>query len=192
MKSTTPPARKLLEHILLARRVEDDSLCLSDEVLSAALDGTRPLSASERSALQHSPLTLRRFRTLSIARKSPRAAANDDAWSESSGMLRAASDGAALSALRTDDGHWHLHFVAQDDQWRVILALSAAAPFAARVLREQPLLRVVDGGGAVLLQGRLDSDGECESAWAFASSPGDHLQQFGAQFAVQAVHQAGP
>jgi hypothetical protein len=33
------------------------------------------------------------------------------------------------------------------------------------LLREQPLLRVIDGGGAIVLQGRLDADGECERAW---------------------------
>jgi len=194
LKSTDEPAAKLLAHMLLARRVEGDRLLLSDARLNAALDGSRALDAGERAALRRSPLTLRRFRQLSIERtaSSPARAANDDAWSVSAGMLRAASSTAPVTQLRTDDQHWHLHFLEQEGNWRVVLALSAAAPFAARLLRERPLLRVLDGGGAVLLQGRLDSDGECESAWPFDSAPGHHLQQFGARFSVEAVHQAGP
>ncbi|MNR58708.1 hypothetical protein D3C85_1797680 [compost metagenome] len=58
----------------------------------------------------------------------------------------------------TDDGHWKLHFLPRHDAgsagWQIILTLDGEAPFAARLLQEQPLLRVVDGGGAILLQGR--------------------------------------
>ncbi len=170
--------RKLQEQLLLARRVEDDRLVLADAVLRAALDGSRTLSAAEAASLRASPLTLRRFKVLSDESR---------AWQGSAGMLRAADDGAALTALSTDDGHWTLHFLQQDGAWRVILALAASAPFAARMVREHPLLRVLDGAGATILQERLDSDGECEAAWPFAGAPAAHLQQAGAAFSVQAV-----
>ncbi|WP_306394430.1 hypothetical protein [Telluria beijingensis] len=69
--------RKLQAQALLGRRVADDRLALADEVLSAALDGSRPLTAGERAALQDSPLTLRRLRHLAEQR---RAAARPAAW----------------------------------------------------------------------------------------------------------------
>lgn len=175
--------RKLQERLLTARRVEGDRLMLPDPVIVAALDGSRALTDGERAALRASPLTLRRFKTLSQERRG----ALKREWQGSHGMLRAASDGAALAALATDDGHWALHFLEQDGGWRVILALDAAAPFAARLLDVRPLLRVIDGEGAIILQGSLDSDGECESAWPFDSAPGQHFQQAGAGFAVQPV-----
>lgn len=102
-------------------------------------------------------------------------------------MLRAASGTAALTAMTTDDGFWTLHFVEQDGAWRVILALDAAAPFAAHLMREPAMLRVLDGAGATILQGSLDSDGECENSWPFARAPGPHFQQAGAAFAVEPV-----
>ncbi|RSZ59950.1 hypothetical protein HF313_14610 [Massilia atriviolacea] len=188
VKVNQEPDRKLLERLLLSPRVEGDRLMLADAVLLAALDGSHPLNRAELAALRASPLTLRRFRQLSIARRNGARAANDEAWSGSAGMLRAADDGADLERLLTDDGHWSLHFVAQDGAWRLILSLDAAAPFAARLLREQPMLRVVDGGGAILLQGRLDADGEVECGWPFEGAPAPHFQQFGAHFAVEPVH----
>ena len=180
VKSTDQAARKLDAALLLARRVEGDRLMLSDAVLLAAMDGSRPLTAAEQAALRASPLTLRRFQTLSTGRAA-------DAWRGSRGMLRAASGG-ALTAMSTDDGFWALHFLEQDGAWRVILALDANAPFASRLVREQPMLRVLDGGGAIVLQGSLDADGECESAWPFDTAPGVHFQEFGAAFAVEPVH----
>jgi hypothetical protein len=175
--------RKLQEKLLLARRAEGDRLVLADEVLRAALDGSRQLTVNERAALEAPPLTVRRLRQLAIIGR--RAAANDAGWNGSAGMLRAADNGVALAELATDDGCWTLHFVGRDGAWRVILQLAAGAPFAARLLREQAILRVVDGNGAVVLQGRLDADGECESAWPFASAPAAHFQQAGAAFAVE-------
>jgi hypothetical protein len=172
--------RKLREQVLLARRVEGDRLMLADATIIAALDGSRPLTPNERDALAQSPLTMRRLRQLSIERN-----AQASAWSGSIGMLRAASTDAALDELVTDDGHWALHFVAQGSRWQAILKLAADAPFARRLMREQPMLRVVDGGGAIILQGRLDADGECESAWPFETAPAPHFQQFGARFAVE-------
>jgi hypothetical protein len=104
-------------------------------------------------------------------------------------MLRAASTAAVLDELVTDDGFWQLHFLphqgAAGAGWQIILKLDAEAPFAARLLREQPMLRVVDGGGAILLQGRLDADGECERAWPFDTAPMAHFQLYGAAFAVE-------
>jgi hypothetical protein len=181
---------RLRERVLLSRPAQNDRLMLADATLLAALDGTRPLTPNERQALAASPLTLRRFRQLSLqhhaAAKAP-VAANDPVWTGSRGMLRAASTATELEALVTDDGCWTLHFLPQDGGWQVILALSAEAPFAARLLREQPLLRVIDGGGAIVLQGRLDADGECERVWPFAVGPGSHFQLYGAGFAVEPV-----
>ena len=87
----------------------------------------------------------------------------------------------------TDDNCWGLHFVPGGAGWQVILKLAADAPFAPALMREQPMLQVRDGGGAVILQGRLDTDGEYESAWPFDSAPAAHLQLFGASFVVEAV-----
>jgi hypothetical protein len=180
---------RLHERLLLSRAVPGDRLMLADATMLAALDGTRALTPNERQALSASPLTLRRFRQLSLERRAAAQplAANDALWTGSIGMLRAASTAEALEELVTDDGCWTLHFLPQDGGWQVILSLSADAPFAARVLREQPQLRVIDGGGAIVLQGRLDGDGECERAWPFAIAPGSHFQLYGAGFAVEPV-----
>lgn len=179
---------RLRERLLLTRPVAGDRLMLADATMLAAIDGSRVLTPNERQALAGSPLTLRRFRQLSLERHAaPRPAANDPEWTGSHGMLRAASTAEALEALVTDDGHWTLHFLPRDGGWQVILSLSAEAPFAARLLREQPQLRVIDGGGAIILQGRLDADGECERAWPFATAPASHFQLYGAGFAVEPV-----
>lgn len=187
----TTPDRKLQERLLLSRAVPGDRLMLSDAVLLAALGGSRALTPNERAALQASPLTLRRFRQLALPRRATPQAANEAVWQGSSGMLRAAASGAPLEQLATDDGYWQLHFLpsgpAAPDGWQLILKLDAAAPFAARLLHEQPLLRVLDGGGAILLQGRLDADGECERTWPFDTAPGAHFQLYGAGFAVEPV-----
>jgi hypothetical protein len=179
LKTTDSLERKLRAQLMLARRVDGDRLVLADDVLTAALDGSRPLTANERAALENSPLTLRRLRRLSIDRAA-------QAWTGSAGMLRAAASG-SLHELATDDGHWALHFLPQDGSWQVILKLAADAPFAPQLMREQPMLRVLDGGGAIILQGRLDADGECESAWPFDTPPAPHFQQTGARFAVEPI-----
>ena len=179
---------RLRERALLGRAVPDDRLMLADATLLAALDGSRVLTPNERQALAASPLTLRRFRQLSLERRAAVApAANDARWPGSTGMLRAASSTTALEALVTDDNYWTLNFLPQDGGWQVILSLSAQAPFAARLLSEQPQLRVIDGGGAIVLQGRLDADGECERAWPFDTAPAPHFQMYGAGFAVEPV-----
>lgn len=192
-------ALRLQERALLttAHAAAGERLVLADATLLAALAGSRVLTPNERAALAASPLTLRRLRQLSLQGRAAgraadarpslnRGAANDADWSGSAGMLRAASTTAqALASLVTDDNCWTLHFVAQDGGWQVILALSAQAPFAARLLGELPLLRVIDGAGATVLQGRLDADGECECAWPFATAPALHFQLHGALFTVQ-------
>jgi hypothetical protein len=170
---------KLRERLLLARAVPGDRLMLADATLLAALDGSRPLTSGELAALNGSPVTLGRFRHLALARRR-------GAWRSSTGMLRAADTG-GLPALATDDGMWTLHFLPAGDGWQVVLTLDAAAPAAAALLRERALLRVTDGAGAIVLQGRLDADGECERAWPFGAAPADHFQRHGATFAVTAL-----
>lgn len=181
MKTNDDIDRKLRERLLLAPRVAGDHLMLSDAVLGAALDGSRPLTHGERAALQASPLTTRRLRTLALER---RVAAND-AWQGSRGMLRAADSAQDVFELATDDGFWRLHFVGIRDGRRVILQLVPDAPFAPRLLREAPLLRVLDGAGNEVLSGRLDRDGELEADWPFEDVPAAHFHGRGAAFSVQ-------
>lgn len=169
--------RKLAARLLLGRRVDGDRLMLDDAVLRAALDGSRPLRAGERAALQASPLTQRRLRTLAEERRVP--------WRGSAGLLRAADSGAALAALVTDDGLWRLHVV----EGQVILQLDAQAARAGELMARRPLLRVLDGAGAVVLEGRLDADGECEGPWPFDLAPARHFQQHGAVFKVEPVRE---
>jgi hypothetical protein len=180
-KATTM-ARRLEQGLLLGRRAEGDRLVLDDATLAAALDGSRPLTNGERAALQASPLTTRRLRHLALERRARSLPAR---WHGSRGMLRAASTGARDTlALRTDDGWWTLHLVADGAGWRAILQLAPQAPFAAALLAERAPLRVLDGAGRTLLEGCLDADGECEAAWPLAGAPADHLQEHGAAFAV--------
>ncbi len=192
MKLTDDIDRKLQEQLLLARRVDNDRLMLADATMLAALDGTRVLTSNERAVLEASPLTLRRFRQLAIERKANAKAANDSEWTGSAGMLRAAAGTAALAQLLTDDGYWTLDFLPQGQGqgalWQVILKLAPEAPFAVRLLRDHALVRVVNGEGSVILQGRLDLDGEFEAAWPFDAAPSQHFQQHGASFNVEPVH----
>ncbi len=176
--SMTELDRRLQAQLLAGRRVEGDRLVLDDATLLAALDGSRPLTSGERAALQGSPLTARRLRTLAEAR---RAHPMPRRWTGSAGMLRAADSGAALDALVTDDGAWRLHVVGG----RVILQLDPQAPFAAALLRAKEILRVTDGAGNTVLEGALDSDGECEGPWPFADAPARHFQLHGARFTVE-------
>lgn len=181
MTSQNTDICRLREHLVLRRRVVGDRLMLTDAAMRDALEGIRPLTGIERQALEESPLTLRRFRHLALERRAA------EAWRGSTGMLRAAASAGQLAGLSTDDGCWTLHFVAEGAKWQVILALAADAPFAARLLRDPPLLRVRDGAGAVVLQGRLDADGECEGSWPFASDPAPHFQRHGGGFAIEPV-----
>lgn len=184
LKRTNHLDRRLREQLLAGRRKEGDRLMLADDTLRAALDGSRPLTANERMALEASPLTVRRLRQLAIERRTPRKSANDDAWDGSVGMLRAADSG-TLSRLTTDDGYWILHFSDDDGGWQLTLQLKACAPFTARLLRERPALCVQDAEGNVLLQGRLDGDGECEGPWREAGDPAQYFQRHGARFTVR-------
>jgi len=179
--------RRLQERLLLDRRVDGDRLVLADAVLTAALDGSRPLTAGERAALQASPLTTRRLRQLAIERRARQAPASPvSGWRGSQGRLRAASSG-EVDALRTDDGWFTLHLVPQGEGWRAILQLAADAPFAADLLAARAPLRVRDGAGRTILEGRLDADGECEAAWPFPSAPAAHLQAADAAFSVESI-----
>jgi hypothetical protein len=179
--------RRLQERLLLGRRVDGDRLVLADATLLAALDGSRPLTAGERAALQVSPLTARRLRQLALERRAGQVARMSiGGWGGSHGRLRAASSG-ALDALRTEDGWFTLHLVPEGAGWRTILQLAADAPFAPALLAARALLRVRDGAGNTILEGRLDADGECEAAWPFAEPPASHLQAADAAFAVEAL-----
>jgi hypothetical protein len=179
--------RRLQERLLLGRRVEGDRLMLDDATLLAALDGSRPLTAGERAALQASPLTARRLRQLAIERRAAQAGeVTAPGWRGSPGRLRAASSG-GIEALRTDDGWFTLHLVADDAGWRTVLQLAADAPFAPALLAARAPLRVSDGAGRIILEGRLDADGECEAAWPFAAPPASHLQAAGAAFRVEPI-----
>lgn len=182
-----PTVRRLQEALLLGRRVAGDRLVLDDATLRAALDGSRPLTAGERAALQASPLTARRLRHLVLERRAAQASGPAGAWRGSAGLLRAASSGGDRDPgpVTTDDGWWTLHFIdGQADGWRTVLQLAPQAPFAPALLAALAPVRVVDGAGATLLAGRLDADGECEAPWPFAAAPGAHLQAHGARFAV--------
>lgn len=174
--------RKVRAQLLLSRRVEGDTLVLPDDVLLASLRGIRSLTADERARLLQSPLTIRRLRQLSIGMRS---AANDAGWEGSSGMLRAAATSASLERLETDDGYWSLDFMQQDGRWRTVLQVAPDAPFAARLLAERAWVRVADGKGALVLEGQLDADGECEAAWPFRDAPAEHFQATGARFSVR-------
>jgi hypothetical protein len=184
--------RRLHERLLVGRRVEGDRLVLADATLLAALDGSRPLTAGERAALQASPLTVRRLRQLALERGAALAGETTaPAWCGSPGRLRAASSGQP-EALRTDDGWFTLHLLSDGAGWRTILQLSADAPFAPALLAARAPLRVSDGAGRVILEGRLDADGECEAAWPFDDAPAAHLQAAGAGFAVAPLPAAAP
>jgi hypothetical protein len=177
--------RRLQDALLQGRRRDGDRLVLDDATLAAALDGSRPLTAGERTALQASPLTARRLRILALERRAQeRRAAAAGGWRGSRGALRAASSG-ALAAIVTDDGWWTLHFVPDAAGWRTILQLAPQAPFAEALLVARAPLCVRDGAGTAILAGQLDGDGECEAAWPFADPPGTHLQAHGARFTVE-------
>lgn len=173
--------RKLQAGALLGRRVAGDRLVLADEVLAQSLDGSRPLTAGERAALQASPLTLRRLRHLADTR---RAQARPVVWRGSRGLLRSADSGSALDLLRTDDGMWRLHFVDAAGSLAVVVQLDPEAAGAAGVMAARPAIQVRDGRGALVLEGQLDADGECEGPWPFAAPPAAHFQQHGARFEV--------
>jgi hypothetical protein len=195
---------RLQARALLGQRVEGDRLVLDDATLRAALDGSRPLRSAERDALQASPLTARRLRQLALERRAAAAGAgagaqadaaaesglasdleSGAAWRGSRGMLRAASSGGAPAPITTDDGCWTLHLVAAGGGgWRTILQLAPDAPFAAALLAERAPLQVRDALGRILLEGRLDADGECEAPWPLAAAPAAHLQANGAVFTV--------
>lgn len=177
-------ARRLAAEALLLQRREGDTLVLTDEAMLAALEGRLALTQEQASALAASPLTVRRFRQLSLERRQ-RHAANEPVWHGSGGLLRAASSAHMAGPLKTDDGYWSLHVAGGPGAWRLILALDPQAPFAPALLRAPGGVKVLDGQGGMLLDGMLDADGECEAAWPHATTPFEHLQQTGARFTVR-------
>lgn len=172
--------RRLQARLLAGRRVEADRLVLLDATLLAALDGSRPLTSGERAALQASPVTTRRLAVLAQER---RAAAGPAAWRGSAGLLRAADSGAPFEALVTDDGAWRLHVVAG----RAILQLDPESRLAPGLLRAAQEVRVRDGAGNTVLEGRLDPDGECEGPWPFDDTPARHFARHGGAFTVEPI-----
>ncbi|WP_338845038.1 hypothetical protein V8J88_15205 [Massilia sp. W12] len=172
-------AKRMQASLLLSRERDDDRLCLSDELMLAALDGSRPLSAEERSELQASPLTLARFAVLARGRRQE-ARPKNTRWEGSQGQLRAAAGGDSLELL-SDDQFWRLSFFEQDGIWTLLLKLDPAAPFAQQALQSE--IRV-EAGRELLACGQIDADGELEVAWPFLDAPFDWLQTHGARFRI--------
>jgi hypothetical protein len=190
MVTNTPLNRALLSALLLGRPVPNDQQRLSDAVMNAALEGSHVLTGEERRALQGSPLTLRRFRHLSLARRKahtrPTTATNDATWDCSLGLLLAADSGHDLNLLVTEDRCWSLHFVdAGLGRWSVVLALDPDAPFAAPLIESGRAVVVRDGNGQAIACGPLDVDGELEANWPFAEPPARHLPACGGGFSVE-------
>lgn len=175
---------KLQQSLLLWRPRQDDKLQLSDTVLRAALEGSRPLSAAQAMQLQASPITLRRFRQLSACYRREQAH-----WRGSSGIVLAADSATPSDAiLHSLDQFWQLQLLFLEDHWQVILRMRPSAPFAAML--QQQKVEVCDGAGQVILQGLLDQDGELEGRWPFSSAPLAHFKQAGGNFHVRAAHTA--
>lgn len=190
MVTKTPLDRAFLSALLLRRPVPNDRLRLSDAVLNAALEGSHVLTGEERRALQGSPLTLRRFRDLSLAHRTanprPAAAANAATWDCSLGLLLAADSGQDLNLLVTEDRCWSLHFVdAGSGRWSVVLALDPDAPFAAPLIKSGHAVILRDGNGQTISCGPLDVDGELEANWPFEDPPARHLPACGGGFSVE-------
>jgi len=189
----------ILEQVLLRRLVPGDSVRLADETLRAALDGSRVLNAEQRKALQGSPMTLRRFRALSLERSAAtRSSAQSGSvradplprWQGSEGLLLAADSGTVTGPIHTSDGLWSLHFQRDlDDHLQVFLKLDPQAPFAAELVANDAassrLVDVLDGEGMLLMTGRLDADGELQVAWPYDVLPWVRIAQAGGAFRVE-------
>jgi hypothetical protein len=182
-------AQKLDLSVILNRSREDDRVMLDDHLLLAALDGSRPLNGDERQLLQQSPQTLLRFRQLALQARARKNAgvANDAQWQSSMGCLRETDAGPRQLSprLQSDDQYWSLQFVADEVGWQLILSLSDAAPFAHQIKQASSNVRLLDGAGAVLLEGALDIEGECEVRWPYFTEPELHLRQAGARFRIE-------
>lgn len=179
-KHSTPALdAKLQESLLLNRSREGDFLQLSDAVLRAALEGSRPLSANEATQLQASPLTLRRFRHLALELRD-----KQSQWHASSGIVLAAASGEEDAILHSLDLYWQLQLLQNDETWQVILRLRPSAPFAAQLLHTNVPLELLDGKGQVILRGSLDADGELEAPWPYSQNPIAHFNAHGGSFHV--------
>jgi hypothetical protein len=159
---------------------------LADATLLAALDGSRPLTAGERAALQASPLTARRLRQLALDR-APRAGrrARSRGWRGSQRPPACGQQRRGATPCAPTTAGSPCTWLPKAAAGAVILQLSPDAPFAPALLAARAPLRVLDGAGRTILEGRLDADGECEAAWPFADAPASHLQAHGAAFSVE-------
>jgi hypothetical protein len=120
--------------------------------------------------------------------KSREAAANDDLWVGSHGLLLAADSGITAPALNTDDGLWRLSFLAVGDSYNMVLQLDMTRPGAAAILASGRELAVLDGTDVVVMYGVLDADGELEKPWPLATeSPYARLIAAGGKFTVWPV-----
>ena len=173
-------AKRLQASLLLSRERDGDRLCLPDDILLAALDGSRPLSAEERSQLQASPLTLARFAVLARSRRE-QAKPKNSRWDGSQGRLQAAASADEL-VLRSEDQYWELRFFEQDGLWTLLLKLDPLAPFAAQAMLAEIVL---EAGREQVAQGQTDADGELEVIWPFLETPFDWLQAQGGRFCVK-------
>lgn len=180
-------ARKIAVHGLVSRHKLNDYLVLSDEVLSAAIEGRHPLNRTEWNALLDSPMTLRRFQVLAapLAKRHEGAGASDDCWSGSEGLLLAADTSETAPSLSTDDGWWRLVFLPAGEGFSMVLQLDRSAPFAASLIEGGAQVVVVDGAGGVMLKGMLDEDGEIEVAWTLPAPPYSHFMEAGGRFGVR-------
>ncbi len=185
MTSFNIAARNLFTATML-RPKAGDTLVLDDASLKGAMSGSQRLKRRQWETLVQSPLTLRRLQHLAAERRLRwQQAANDVGWSSSGGLLLAADAGEALTSLRTEDGHWTLHFLQGPASWQIVLTLAGSAPFARTLREKQHSVMVLDAAQHILLSGVLDADGELEAPWPVVASPSEHFRATGGQFRVQ-------
>lgn len=168
----------LQQALLTGGEREHDRLQLSDAVLQAALNGSRPLRAQELRVLKSSPLTMRRFKLL--ARQARQAGVF-----QSHGQLLAASSEADSFHLQSTDQCWQLQFFRQQQSWRMVLRLLPEAGLDWQQKVWHSLIQVCASDGSPLLRGRLDQDGELEQAWPYTEAPLSYLQQHGNGFTLR-------
>lgn len=180
-------AREIAAHGLVNRHKLNDYHVLSDEVLSAAIEGSHPLNRTEWNALLDSPMTLHRFQVLAalLSNRHEGAGGSDSCWSGSEGILLAADTSETAPSLSTDDGWWRLVFLPAGDGFSMVLQLDRSALFATTLIESRVELVVVDGGGRVIMQGILDEDGELEVPWTLPTAPYAHFMEAGGRFDVR-------
>lgn len=186
--------RSLLNKALINHYKEDDWLVLSDASLTAALNGSDPLTREEYAALLRSPMTLRRMTVLYSGMKGvqetpePLVAANDaEFWADSRFVLRAAdSEGdSGWAELTSESGLWRLRLSPAGRGWMLTLELLAKAHPTAASLLEGRRVALVDGQGRTLLEGALDADGRLQDDWCLDGSPAEHFRSTRGGFEVR-------